>query len=474
MNKPLTENKISAIILVLVLMVALVIAACNNGITSEDNVPQDNETTTASVAETSPAEATSATDSESAETTTADTTIAPSPTPELTLLDPVETNPANTSYQPAFAGQTRAPGTVTKTDYDVTILSEALQNPWAVTALPDGRLIITEKAGSVRIRSADSQASEQSNNQSGDLLSGQLSEPIGGFPAVDDRGQGGLLDVAPAPDFLTSRMLYFTLAEATGQDSLTAVGRGRLAADESSIEGFEIIWRAIPYFDNSMHFGSRLAFDQDGNIFVTTGERSDLRTRPNAQLLESGHGKVVKITPDGKPAPGNPFAGVDGVLPEIYTYGHRNVQGLAIEPGNGGIWISEMGPRGGDELNLIEAGGNYGWPVISYGIEYSGDPIPGGLTAQDGMEQPVYYWDPSLAPSGMTFYTSTRIPEWQGNLFVGGLVSKHIARIVLEDGKVIAEERLLTGEDQRFRDVGEGPDGALYTVTDGGRLYRIG
>jgi glucose/arabinose dehydrogenase len=269
-------------------------------------------------------------------------------------------------------------------------------------------------------------------------------------------------------------MLYFTLAEATGQGSLTAVGRGRLAADESSIEGFEIIWRAVPYFDNSMHFGSRLVFDQDGNIFVTTGERSDLRTRPNAQLLDTGHGKVVKITPVGKPAPGNPFAGQDGVLPEIYTYGHRNVQGLAIEPATGNIWISEMGPRGGDELNLIEAGGNYGWPVISYGIEYSGDPIPGGLTAQDGMEQPVYYWDPSLAPSGMTFYTSDRIPEWQGNLFVGGLVSKHIARIVLEDGRVIAEERLLTGEDQRFRDVGEGPDGALYAVTDGGRLYRIG
>lgn len=487
MNKLLTENKISAIILVLVLMVALVIVACNNGITSEDNVPQDNETTAAYVAETSSSDATTAS-SESAETSNQDsantetTTESPSPSTELVLLDPVETNPANTSYQPAFAGQTRAPGTVTKTDYDVTILSEELQNPWAVTALPDGRLIITEKAGYVHIWSADGQSNDlssgqssgQSNNHLYDLSSGRLSDQIGGFPAVDSRSQGGLLDVAPAPDFLTSRMLYFTLAEATAQGSLTAVGRGRLAEDESRIEDFEIIWRAVPYFDNSMHFGSRLAFDQDGNILVTTGERSDLRTRLNAQLLDTGHGKVVKITPDGKPAPGNPFAGIDGVLPEIYTYGHRNVQGLAIEPATGNIWISEMGPRGGDELNLIEAGGNYGWPVISYGIEYSGDPIPGGLTAQDGMEQPVYYWDPSLAPSGMTFYTSDRIPEWQGNLFVGGLVSKHIARIVLEDGRVIAEERLLTGEDQRFRDVGEGPDGALYAVTDGGRLYRIG
>ena len=480
MNKFVTENKISAIFLALVLLVALVIGACNNGITSEDTVPPDNATTTTSAAEEASAETSSPKNAETTtqettqETTTQETTIAPSPTPELTLLDPVETNPANTSYQPAFAGQTRAPGTVTQTDYDVTVLSEELISPWAVTALPDGRLIITEKAGSVRFWSSDGQASEQSNNQSGDLSSGQLSEPIGGFPAVDDRGQGGLLDVAPAPDFMSSRMLYFTLAEATDKGSLTAVGRGRLAEDESSIEGFEIIWRAVPYFDNSSHFGSRLVFDQDGNIFVTTGERSDLRTRPNAQLLDTGHGKVVKITQDGQPATGNPFVGQAGVLPEIYTYGHRNVQGLAIEPGTDRIWISEMGPRGGDELNLIEAGRNYGWPVISYGTEYSGEPISEGLTVQDGMEQPVYYWDPSLAPSGMTFYTSDKIAEWQGNLFIGGLVSKHIARVVLENGKVIAEERLLTGEDQRFRDVGEGPDGALYAVTDGGRLYRIG
>lgn len=379
-------------------------------------------------------------------------------TTELALLPPVETNPPNTAYQPAFAGQTRAPGVATSAPYSVTILADDLENPWAVTALPDGRLILTEKAGALRIVTAD----------------GQVSPAIGGFPRVDDRGQGGLLDVAPAPDFLSSRMLYFTLAEMTANGSLTAVGRGRLADDERSIEDFAIIWRALPYYDNSLHFGSRLAFDRAGNLFVTTGERSDLATRPKAQLLDNGYGKVVHITPDGEPVPGNPFIGLSGVRSEIYSYGHRNVQGLAIHPLTDEVWISEMGPRGGDELNLIKAGGNYGWPVISYGIEYSGAPIPGALTAQEGMEQPVYYWDPVLAPGGMTFYTSDAIAEWQYNLFIGGLKSQHIARIVIEDGRVVAEERLLADEGQRFRDVGEGPDGALYAVTDSGRLYRIG
>lgn len=392
-------------------------------------------------------------------TTEATTTAPPTPTPfPLILVEPFETNPPNTTYQPISADQTRAPGTITQTAYSVTILTDKLISPWAVTALPDGRLVITEKAGTLRIMTAD----------------GGLSEPIDGFPEVDDRGQGGLLDVALAPDFATSRMLYFTLAESTDQGSLTAVGRGRLSDDETIVENFEIIWRAIPYFDNSAHFGSRLAFDREGNIFVTTGERADLSTRPKAQLLDNGYGKVVHITPDGDPVPGNPFIGVDGALPEIYSYGHRNVLGLAIHPETGDVWISEMGPRGGDELNRIIAGGNYGWPTISYGIEYSGEPIPGGITVMEGMEQPVYYWDPVLAPGGMTFYTSGVIAEWQGNLFIGGLGSGHVSRLVLENGRVVAEEWLLADEGQRFRDVCEGLDGALYIVTDAGRLYRIG
>ncbi len=377
--------------------------------------------------------------------------------PQAGTLPPVETQKANTDYKPAFEGQTRIAGVKTTTPYDVKIISESLTAPWAVTSLPDGRLLITEKAGALLIATTD----------------GTLSGKITGFPAVDDRRQGGLLDVAHAPDFESSRMLYFTFAEKTNQGSLTAVGKGKLSADETKIEDFQTIYRAIPYYDNSMHFGSRIVFDKNGNLFVSTGERSDLATRPNAQKLNTAHGKVVYITPEGKPVDGNPFVDTDGALPEIYTYGHRNAQGLDIHPVTGDLWLNEMGPRGGDELNLIKPGKNYGWPDITYGIEYSGQIISNGATQKDGMEQPVYYWDPVLSPSGMTFYTSNAIPEWENNLFLGGMSSKHIARIVLKDNKVVGEERLLANENQRFRDVGMGKDGALYAVTDEGRLYRI-
>ena len=372
-------------------------------------------------------------------------------------LSPVETQEPNTNYKPAFRGQTRVAGIKTTTPYEVTIITDVLSSPWAVTTLPDGRLVITEKAGALRIVTT----------------TGELSNPITGFPEVDDRKQGGLLDVAPAPDFETSRILYFTFAEKTSQGSLTAVGRGRLSDDEKQIENFQIVYRAIPYYDNSMHFGGRIVFDDNGNIFVSTGERSDLETRPKAQLFDNGYGKVIHITPDGQPVAGNPFASTQGALPEIYSYGHRNPQGLAINPVTLELWLSEMGPRGGDEINLIKPGRNYGWATITYGIEYSGEAVGEGITQKEGLEQPVYYWDPVLSPSGMTFYSSNVIPEWQNNLFIGGLSSKHIARIVLKNNKVIGEERLLTDENQRFRDIGEGKDGALYTVTDEGRLYRI-
>lgn len=376
---------------------------------------------------------------------------------QIGTLPPVETQPANTNYAPAFEGQTRIGGVKTITPYEVKIIAEGLSKPWGVTSLPDGRLAITEKGGTMRIATAE----------------GSVSDPIIGFPAVDDRGQGGLLDVAPAPDFESSRMLYFTFAEKKPQGSLTAVGKGKLSTDETKIENFQVIFRAVPYFDNSMHFGSRIVFDKNGNIFVSTGERSDLATRPKAQLLDNGYGKVIHITPEGKPVPDNPFIGVTGAMPEIYSYGHRNAQGLAIHPETNELWLSEMGPRGGDELNLIEAGKNYGWAVITYGLEYSGKPVGEGITQKEGMEQPIYYWDPVLSPSGMTFYSSDIIPEWQNNLFIGGLSSKHIARLVIRDHKVVGEERLLANENQRFRDVAEGKDGALYAVTDEGRLYRI-
>lgn len=395
------------------------------------------------------------------QTITHPTTTTPTgsiPTPTTVPLPPVESNPPNTTYAPAFSGQTRIAGVKTTTPYDVKILTKDLVSPWAVSPLPDGRLLITEKAGTMRIATT----------------TGELSSPIGGFPSVDDRGQGGLLDVAPSPDFAADRMLYFTLAESTPAGSLTAVARGRLSDNETMVEQIEILWRAIPYYDNSMHFGGRIVFDPNGDLFVSTGERSDLATRPLAQDLDNGYGKVVHITVEGEPVSDNPFLGHPGVLPEIYAYGLRNAQGLAIHPLTGELWLDEMGPRGGDELNLVKAGMNYGWPVISYGIEYSGQPIPGGLAVQEGMEQPVYYWDPVIAPSGMTFYPYDTIPEWENNLFIGGLRGQHIARLVIEGDRVVGEERLLASEEQRFRDVAAGLDGAIYAVTDEGRLYRIG
>lgn len=378
--------------------------------------------------------------------------------PKEETLPPVETEkPNNPDFKPAFEGQTRVAGVKTTTPYEATVIADGLVKPWAVTPLPDGRLAITEKGGTMRIATTD----------------GNVSTPITGFPEVDDRSQGGLLDVAPAPDFSSSRMLYFTFAERTAQGSLTAVGKGKLSDDETKIEDFQIIYRAIPYFDNSMHFGSRLLFDKNGHIFATTGERSDLATRPNAQKLNTGHGKVIYITTEGEPVPANPFIGTEGALPEIYSYGHRNPQGLDIHPVTGELWLSEMGPRGGDEVNLIKPGKNYGWPTITYGIEYSGNIIGEGITQKEGMEQPVYYWDPVFSPSGMAFYSSNAIPEWENNLFIGGLNTKHIVRLVIKDNKVTGEERLLANEGQRFRDVADGNDGALYAVTDEGRLYKI-
>ena len=277
----------------------------------------------------------------------------------------------------------------------------------------------------------------------------------------------------PAPDFESSRVLYFSFAEKTPKGSLTAVGKGSLSDDESVIKNFTIIYRAIPYFDNSMHFGSRLVFDKEGNIFLSTGERSSLETRYNSQKLETAHGKVIHITPEGKPVEGNPFINQPGALPEIFSYGHRNPQGLDIHPTTGELWLSEMGPRGGDEINLIKPGKNYGWPTITYGIEYNGNTIGEGITQNAEMEQPVYYWDPVLSPSGMTFYSSKVIPEWENNLFIGGLSSKHISRLVIQNNKVVGEERLLVDENERIRDVGESTDGSLFAVTDSGKLLRI-
>lgn len=373
-------------------------------------------------------------------------------------LPPVETQAPNSpQYKPAFAGQTRIAGIKTQTPLDVQVLSTDLKRPWAVVAMPDGRLLITEKGGTFRIATT----------------AGTVSEPITGAPKVDDAGQGGLLDVALDPDFKSNRMIYWAFSEPVEGGNHTAVAKGRLANDEKTIENATVIYRAMPTYKGRLHYGSRLAFDKEGYLFVTTGERSDMAMRPKAQDLNAAVGKVLRITKDGKAAPGNPFANTPGALPEIWSLGHRTPQGLDFHPATGELWESEMGPRGGDEINLIKPGKNYGWPTITYGIEYSGKTIGEGITQKAGMEQPVYYWDPVQSPSGITFYNGKLIPEWKNNLFVGGLSSKHIARLVIVNNKVVAEERLLGDQNQRFRDVGQGLDGALYAVTDEGRLYRI-
>jgi glucose/arabinose dehydrogenase len=268
-------------------------------------------------------------------------------------------------------------------------------------------------------------------------------------------------------------MVYWVFSEPLPKGTLTAVAKGKLSADEKKIEGATVIYRATPAYKGNLHYGGRILFDKEANLVISTGERSDTVTRPQAQHLNSGLGKVIRITKDGKPVSGNPFEGKAGARPEIYSYGHRNVQGLAFHPQTGDLWENEFGPRGGDELNRIEAGKNYGWPTITYGIEYGGNKVGGAIQQQEGLEQPVYYWDPSVSPSGMTFYSSDSIPEWKNNLFIGTLSGMHIVRLVIENNKVVGEERLLAGESQRFRDITEGKDGALYAVTDQGRLYRV-
>ncbi|MFQ6603864.1 PQQ-dependent sugar dehydrogenase [Flavobacterium sp. C3NV] len=374
-----------------------------------------------------------------------------------TTTNPVEGNAANTTYKPAFEGQTRVSGVQTNTPYQGVAIATGLSSPWGIKSLPDGRLLITEKTGTMRIATT----------------AGVLSAPITGIPAVNASGQGGLLGLTIDPDFATNRMIYWVYAEATTGGNNTAVAKGKLSTDEKTIEGATVIYRAKPANASNLHYGGRILFDKSGFLVVSTGERSVLETRPLAQSVASGLGKVVRLTKEGQPASGNPTFTGTGALPELYTIGHRNPQGLALNPNTGEIWLSEHGPRGGDEINRLKAGANYGWPTITYGIEYSGEKVGAGIQQQDGLEQPVYYWDPVVSPSGMTFYTGNRVPEWQNSLFIGALSGMHIVRLAIKDNKVIGEERLLASENQRFRDITQGNDGALYAVTDGGKLYKI-
>ncbi|HXW05459.1 MAG TPA: PQQ-dependent sugar dehydrogenase [Vicinamibacterales bacterium] len=372
---------------------------------------------------------------------------------------PVESVQPNAEEQkPAFPGQTRACAIESTVGLDVTVVATGLQHPWAVEPLDNGDLLVSERPGRLRIVNA----------------SGTLGEPIAGLPDVDARRQGGLLDVALSPDYSTSRLIYWSYSEPRQGGNGTSVARGVLSADGRRLDQVQVIFRAEPTYDGTLHFGSRLAFDPDGLLYVTLGERSDTPMRKYAQQLDNHLGKIVRIRPDGSAPPDNPFTGKPDARPEIWTLGHRNVQAAAFDS-QGRFWAVEHGPRGGDELNLIEKGRNYGWAVVSYGEEYSGAPIEGAMTARPGFEQPVYYWDPVIAPSGAQFYTGNAFPGWRDNLLIGGLVARGLVRLTIENARVTGEEHLLTDRDRRVRDVRQGPDGLLYIVTDEdkGELWRV-
>jgi glucose/arabinose dehydrogenase len=372
---------------------------------------------------------------------------------------PLETREPNAAGQrPAFAGQTRACAVRSDAAFDVVVLAKGLEKPWAVEPLPGGDLLVTEKPGRLRIVTA----------------AGVVGAPIAGVPAVDARGQGGLLDVALSPSFASDRAIYWSYSEPRKGGNATSVARGVLSTDRTRLEEVRVILRALPVYDGDKHYGSRLAFGPDGMLYVTLGERSDKPMRPQAQRLDSHMGKILRIAPDGTVPKDNPFVGKAGALPEIWSLGHRNIQAAAFDP-QGRLWEIEHGTNGGDELNLIERGKNYGWPLVAYGEEYSGAPIPDAVTARDGYEQPVYYWDPVIAPSGMQFYTGDAFPAWRGNVFVGGLRQLSLVRLTLENDRVTGEEHLLTDRGQRIRDVRQGADGALYVVTDNakGELWKI-
>ena len=380
-------------------------------------------------------------------------------TPQLPSLGvPVETLQPNTTYPSAFEGQTRVGSITTQTQLNIQVIASNLQSPWGIVNMPDGRLLITSKSGSMYIYTT----------------TGALEKTITGFENVANSGQGGMLDVAVDPAFSSNKTIYWTFAERVSGGTNTALAKGKLSDDETRIENVEVVFRATPSYNGTLHFGSRIVFDNQGYIYMSTGERSDASMRMQAQDKNSGLGKVFKLTTSGQAAPNNPFVGQSNALPQLFSYGHRNPQGLAIHPVTKELWQSEMGTRGGDEINRIESGKNYGWPIITYGLEYSGSAIGAGIQQQSGMEQPVYYWDPSISPSGIDFYTGDLIPEWKNNLFVGALSGQHIIRLYIHNNKIYGEERLLAGRNERFRDVlASHPDGSVYAITDSGKIFKI-
>lgn len=361
---------------------------------------------------------------------------------------------------PAYASDVQASeselGVVT-----ATTVVDGLTHPWALAFLPDKQgILVTERAGNLRVVTPE----------------GKLSAPLSGVPPVWSIGQGGLLDVVLSPDFSRDRFVYVSYAEGGGEGdkAATAVGRGRLSADLTKLSDFEVIFRQQPKLSTGNHFGSRLVFDRDGYLFIALGENNQ---RSTAQDLDKLQGKIVRILPDGRVPDDNPFVGAKGARPDIWSFGHRNPQGAALNPWTGTLWTHEHGPKGGDELNIIERGRNYGWPLATHGIDYSSQPIPEAKGKQvDGTELAHHVWEKSPGISGMAFYDSDRFKPWQHSVFIGSLVDKNLIRLQLSGDNVVHEERLLGGLNSRIRDVRQGPDGYLYVLTDeaNGGLYRVG
>jgi glucose/arabinose dehydrogenase len=373
--------------------------------------------------------------------------------------------PNGEGQKPAFAGQTRIAEQKLGVAFDVVTVAEGLANPWGMAFLPGGKMLVTERPGRLRVLSADGK---------------QMSEPVAGLPAVDARGQGGLLDVAIDPAYATNQLIYWSYAEPRdGGMNNTAVARGRFVDGAApKVENVQVIFHQGPSLASPLHFGGRLVFGRDGTLFITLGDRSIPEGRAQSQRMDGLLGKIVRLNADGSVPKDNPFVGKEGVRPEIWSFGHRNVQAATLHPGTGELWEVEHGTRGGDELNVSRKGKDYGWPTIAYGIEYQGGPINGGIQQQAGMEQPRYYWDPVIAPSGMVFYTGRLFPAWQNSLFIGGMGSMNLVRLSLKGDTVTGEERLLQDlqpQRERIRDVRQGPDGALYLLTDSpkGKLLKI-
>jgi glucose/arabinose dehydrogenase len=380
------------------------------------------------------------------------------------LAQGVDPRPANgASQRPAFAGQTDATESKLNVNFDVVTVVDGINTGWSLAFLPNGKMLVTERGGNLLVIGSD----------------GSKSPPVTGLPAVDARGQGGLLDVALDPDFATNSVIYWSFAEPQeGGANNTAVARGRFVDGAAPrVEDVQVIYHQVPSLVSRAHFGSRLVFTGDKTLYVTQGDRSSMEGRMQSQNIDGLIGKFVRLNRDGSIPADNPFVGRQGTRPEMWSIGHRNAQGAALHPTTGELWAVEHGARGGDELNIARKGRDYGWPTIAYGIEYQGAPIPGDITAKDGMEQPIYYWDPVIGPSGMTFYTADLFPAWKGSLFVGGHATYDLVRLSLDGDRVVGEERLLKDLQPRprVRDVRQGPEGALYVLTDStsGKLLKL-